>query len=425
MNRLFMLLFVVLLTLSCAAQHSPNISGEWEGKGSSHFPIGTRLWMTMSGDGGLRAVFHDSYGHTDPVLVTSAACVGLDLKLSIDPLHIQYKGKLSPDGNSIAGSWTKGKEWHLLDFHRTIDAQPVTVENLEQMLALAPGKPDTEVADQLYGIMLIERLDPIRLSRLELNLPGPNARRALIALSDRSAFLDPPAADILAIEKPDSASEEKMLGLMTKYVAETIHHLPNLFATRVTTTYQRDVRFNTNLQRVGLDSAVVLYRDGHETQRHDTFQVRQGLITRGEFGPILTAVTLDVAKDNLIWSHWERGAAGPEAVFRYAVDANHSHYEVENQVSGYLGEIAIDPSNGTILRVVLRADMEPTHPLLIADLMVEYGPEELGGKFYICPKKGVAFSQGLQLQWLNDVVFEKYHLFTATTRILPGTRPVE
>ena len=57
--------------------------------------------------------------------------------------------------------------------------------------------------------------------------------------------------------------------------------------------------------------------------------------------------------------------------------------------------------------------------------MIEYGPEVLGEKTYICPKRGVALSQGLRQQWVNNVVFTGYHLFHATTRILPGAKPTE
>jgi hypothetical protein len=69
--------------------------------------------------------------------------------------------------------------------------------------------------------------------------------------------------------------------------------------------------------------------------------------------------------------------------------------------------------------------MEPANPFLMADVMIEYGPEVLGDKTYICPIRGVALSQGLRQQWVNNVVFTSYHLFHATTRILTGAKPTE
>ena len=144
------------------------------------------------------------------------------------------------------------------------------------------------------------------------------------------------------------------------------------------------------------------------------------MTTAGEFGPILNAALLDSAHGNLTWSHWEQGAGVPEAVFRYAVIAGKSHYNVDGQFPGYHGEITIDPSNGTILRLVLRADPKPSLPLLKADFVLEYGPVQLGGKTYICPLKGVALSAESKRLWLNDIAFEQYHLYRASAQILGG-----
>jgi hypothetical protein len=69
----------------------------------------------------------------------------------------------------------------------------VTVEQLEQVLVAAHGKPDAEVARQLSDLELAERLSSATLSRWEAELPGTEARQALIALADISAFLDLPA----------------------------------------------------------------------------------------------------------------------------------------------------------------------------------------------------------------------------------------
>ena len=59
-------------------------------------------------------------------------------------------------------------------------AKRVTVEQLEQLLAAAHGKPDAEVARQLSDLELTERLSSARLSRWE---GSPSRHR------------DPPGAD--------------------------------------------------------------------------------------------------------------------------------------------------------------------------------------------------------------------------------------
>jgi hypothetical protein len=171
------------------------------------------------------------------------------------------------------------------------------------------------------------------------------------------------------------------------------------------------------------------------------------LVTYGVFGPLLGAVT-DAIASGLAWSHWEVGAGGRHAVFRYKIPAERSRYQVgacclpdgDGNISfeetvGYHGEVAIDPTSGAILRLELVADLKSTTPLVRSDIMIEYGPVEIGGKTYICPVRSVSISRGrsvtLLTEWdesfrtygpyatmLNDVTFERYHMFRAKSRML-------
>jgi hypothetical protein len=409
----------------CAAERKLDISGAWEVSGGYNFLAKSHLWITMPMAGPPRAVLYAAYGNPQPVMVTSALLNGSRFTFSVEPLHLSYTGTLSADGDTLTGSCTVGNQSHALDFRRSIDTQPMTVHGLEQLLVAAAGKPDAEVAVQIHGKRLTERLSTTRLLSLAAKVPRPEARQALIALADSSAFLDPPDDEIPSMEKPDNSTQNQMLALARDFVARAIPRLPNFTATRTTTTYQRDLLHKQLWHAVGLSHALVSYRNGQETQRFSEFEPAPGLSTQGEFGPILSAVMRDIGKDNFAWSRWERGEKGPLAVFRYRAEAGNSHYKVENSLSGYAGEITIDPANGSIVRLALKADMESANPFLMADLMIEYGPEVLGDKTYICPKTGVALSQGLSLLLLNNVVFTNYHLFHATTRILPGVESIE
>ncbi|MCU1250192.1 MAG: hypothetical protein JWQ49_3221 [Edaphobacter sp.] len=346
--------------------------------------------------------------------------------------------------------------------------RPVTAEQLEQILAATHNAPDAQVAAQISDLTLIERLSPAVLTRCEASLAGPRARQAFMALVDMSAFLDPPAAQMPALPKPDSEAQRKMIALTVDYVSKTIHQLPNFYATRVTTTFQDNPSFDESkmsdrrkipnifiiskpLHPVARYSATVLYRKGREEVHAEAAQSRaRGLTSSGEFGPILSMSLLDAAQGHLVWSRWEQGAAGPEAVFRFAVSAEKSHYEVSycciiktdgvrvyyRQFSAYEGEITIDPSNGTVLRLSLKATgLRNTDPIVKANIMVEYGPVELGGRTYICPLKGIALSLASEVQpslgareedfpplqtSLNEVIFEQYHLYHAESHVLPG-----
>ena len=350
-------------------------------------------------------------------------------------------------------------------------ATRITVEQLEHVLAAAHGKPDLKVAKQLSDLELTERLSGAKLSRWEADSPGPESRQALVALADLSAFLDPPTAEIPATATPDLDTQRKIMAQAVDYAVRTISKLPDFFATRDTIHFedtpprQLDTGYRP-LHPVARTSATLLYRDGKEVvdsgaaKGSPSQQAAPALTTSGVFGLILGTVLVDSSHGKLVWSHWEQAAAGAEAVFHYAVPREQSHYRVEfccvrgdhgngafKRLSGYHGEITVDPLNGAVLRLTLEADLQPTDPLVRSDIVVEYGPVEIGGKTYICPIKSVSItvspalaSDASEMQryrgklldkdnWaarehlqtlLNDVVFEQYHLFRADARILTG-----
>ncbi len=62
----------------------------------------------------------------------------------------------------------------------------------------------------------------------------------------------------------------------------------------------------------------------------------------------------------------------------------------------YSGEIAIDSSNGTILRLSLKTTgLKNTDPIFRAHIVVEYGPVELGGRSYYLPAEGHRSFRGI------------------------------
>jgi len=223
-------------------------------------------------------------------------------------------------------------------------AKRVTVDQLEQALAAAHGKPDAKVAEQLSELELTERLSEDKLSRWVADLPGPESKRSLVVLADVSAFLDPPAAEIPSTAAPDIAMQRRLIALTTGYVSKTIRQLPNFFATRDTIRFQdtppghqaeTSLISYQPLHAVSRSTETVLYRDGREVVGSDAGKGKksqpaaQGLTTQGLFGTILGTVLVDAGQGNLAWDHWEQGADGPQAVFHYTVPREESHYEVE------------------------------------------------------------------------------------------------
>jgi hypothetical protein len=335
------------------------------------------------------------------------------------------------------------------------------VEEVQRILAEDKSKPDARVARQLSGLELTEKMSSAKLKLLEQSAPGPNSRLALVALADASVFLSPPAADVISQARPDSDEQRHMLASTVEYLAKTVPKLPNFYATRTTVRFEyklsrkrtrEESRNDSSWRQVGGSKVVVVYRDGREVidprgwGKDSHHPEDEGLITRGTFGPILSVVFVDaVHSGGFTWSRWGRGSAGTVAVFRYRVPKEQSHYSVGThglsggaQVTGYHGEVAIDPATGTILRVTVQAEQPLGSPILQSDIMVEYGPVAIGGKTYTCPVRSVSLAETGSMgvpgpfgestsapdtPHLNDVTFDNYHQFRSESRILSGFIP--
>ena len=345
----------------------------------------------------------------------------------------------------------------------------VTVNQLEQTLAASHDKADADLAEQLANLELSERLRGARLTKLSATLPGEKSRQALMLLADKSAFLAPPPSEIPSDPTPNAAATRQMLVAIVNYVNTTLRQLPNLLATRETTGFEDRPKSDQveatgtvslsylPLHFVGKSDATVTFRDRKETVEDGKAKQGKigGLITTGEFGPILSTVVSDALKGKITWARWEQDASGKRAVFHYSVPEVKSNYRVQfccvvngydangqadmqvfNERASYQGEIAFNPGDGAILRMTLQAELPPTGLVPHAGIALDYGIVEIGGKSYICPEHSVsvlaahvakpegmyskAMYQGAAKNFLNDIVFNQYRRFGSESRILTG-----
>jgi hypothetical protein len=349
--------------------------------------------------------------------------------------------------------------------------KPATVEQLQQEIAALKGKPDTQAARQLSDLELTERLSGKRFAELQTQTPGPKAQEALRIIADVSAFLKLPPAEVPQTPAPDFPSQRGMLTQAIHYVARTIPQLPHFSASRVTTRFEDARQENIHgdavltsygyqpLHFAGISNSIIIFRDGHEViegtgKSKKNEPANNELTTEGEFGPLLVTVLLDIAHSTANWSHWEEIQGKTVAVFAFSVPREQSHYQVgadetsrgKQQFAGYHGQIAVDSEDGTVFRIVVEADLKPRDPISRADMLVEYGPVEIGGRPFICPLRSVAIlidnavptatkqnvhtvqisptvsgetlAPHTQTQ-LDEVYFTQYHLFRAESRIIP------
>ena len=329
-------------------------------------------------------------------------------------------------------------------------ARHITVAQLEQAMAAdqIAHRADAEVARQLGGFELSERLTEASLNQMAAKLPlGPRTALALQLLSDESAFLDPPAAEIPATAQPDAATQQRMMDAARGYAVEKSARLPNFFVTRVTNRFDDTPQVlekgswpvRAGLHPVGNSSRQITFRDGQEVQDPsaetaavDTKSSQEiGLRTWGEFGPALMIILTDAAKGTVNFNHWEQTSAGLAAVYRYSVPRAASHYAVSycclfnehivgrtqfgyggrnrspQQVANipraeishpyvetpaYKGEISIDPVSGSVLRITLEAELKSGGPLMRAATVVQYGQVLIGDRSFICPVRSLALS---------------------------------
>ena len=197
-----------------------------------------------------------------------------------------------------------------------------------------------------------------------------------------------------------------------------------------------------------------------------------GLTSWGEFGPILGLVLVDAAKGKLGWARWERMDGKPVAVFHFEVDRSVSHYNVQyccvksqevidsayakggngrgggqqsasagmlksgssefHQITGYRGNLTVDPDTGTILRISIEADLKTSDPIQRAAILVEYGAVKIGGNTYTCPTRSISESVSHELYkpsptspfvdmaelQLNEAAFTGYHHFGSESTVI-------
>jgi len=207
---------------------------------------------------------------------------------------------------------------------------------LIQMVSAAQDMSDADLAQKFAGMELTDRLSGTRLADLTSRLPGDKSRLALMMIADQSIFLPPPTDEMPPDPAPNRASVQQMLLNIVNYVNKTNRQLPNLMAIRFSNGFEDQPReermgrtglestFGAPLHWVGSLKVEVTYRDRREIEDKSVKVEKKGngvagLITSGEFGPVLSIVLSDAAKSKIAWTRWEKGSDGTMAVFHYQV----------------------------------------------------------------------------------------------------------
>ena len=301
-------------------------------------------------------------------------------------------------------------------------ARRTTIEQLKQVVASSHGKRDNQLAGRLLTLELSERLNAEQLSAMQASLPGPESRQALQIIADIAEFQEPPVAEILSKPAPSLEEQRDIAARGIDGVTATLHRLPSLFVARnssrfedtptdlQTTNTESQSGVFTPSQPLHLASKIsenVAYRYGDEfilsgtNERPASANDTLGLSVFGQFGQLLSTVFTDLNKGKLEWSRWEQGTTKEIAVFRYSVPKEASHYQVQfccidgevvEKSAAYHGSIAIDPTDGSVIRLVLITDPVKNDLVSKANVMIQYSKVALGSQSFSCPARSVALS---------------------------------
>ena len=187
-----------------------------------------------------------------------------------------------------------------------------------------------------------------------------------------------------------------------------------------------------------------------------------GQISPVGVGPVLSTVLREAGPGNMTWLRWETIDGKRVAVFSFAVNRKQSHYQVNyccfprtekagnyigmtpngsfglgggkaptsenlgtatffepfNSTVGYHGEVFVDPETGTVVRLIVRAELKPTDFIQQEDTRIDYGTVEVGGKAYVVPTRNIllttmvpsgnSFEKFTMRRTLFDVSYSNY-----------------
>jgi non-heme chloroperoxidase len=98
----------VLLSASLSI-HAQDLSGNWQGTLNFEQKLRVILQIEKGENASWKGSIYSIDQSTNSMPVTTLSLSGATVKFAVDPIHVSFEGVLSPDSNSIAGTFTQGK----------------------------------------------------------------------------------------------------------------------------------------------------------------------------------------------------------------------------------------------------------------------------------------------------------------------------
>jgi len=178
-----LVLWIVALTaLAGGGLRAQDLTGNWQGTLKAGKDL--RVIAAISKDDGrLQAKFYSIDQGSQPFKVSSISQDGSMVKFAIDLIGATYEGKLSSDGNTIAGTWTQGATPLPLDLVRA------TKETAWEIPAPAPPpKLMAADADPSFDVATIKPNNSGATSMQQLTINGRDFKTVNSSLADLIEF---------------------------------------------------------------------------------------------------------------------------------------------------------------------------------------------------------------------------------------------
>jgi uncharacterized protein (TIGR03435 family) len=222
---------VALVTVLTTALSAQTITGIWQGTLPGANPTRIVLTIEKKDDGSLHGGVSWIDRGAGGIALTSVTFSGPDLTFTQLYGDIAYRGKLTPDGHSIEGTWTQGNESNPVTFkfatpdtlwkHEGPAAPPPMAANADPTFDVATIKPTQGPSPVIFNLrarkFTAQGVSAKELIKIAYNLRG---RQVLGGPS----WLEETKFDIAA--KPDTPglpSEDQNRTMVRKLLAERFH----------------------------------------------------------------------------------------------------------------------------------------------------------------------------------------------------------
>ena len=308
--------------------------------------------------------------------------------------------------------------------------------------AIEHKRADAQVAKALHKMDLIERLDDRVVEELESAGAGPMTVVELERLQTASQHLKKPSVPPQFASPPEPSPQEQagVIEEARKIALDYSSKLPDFICTEVVSRYMDPSGKDSWKLRDTLTVDLSFFKQ-HEKYKlvminnrptDKSFESAGGQVSEGEFGSLLGAVFLPASKTDFVWDHWTTLRKRPAHVYFFRITIFDSNFTLvfrtkvgtEKTVAGARGFVYVDRDTHMVMRIAREAESMPRDfPVQEANLSVDYGFTEVGGRPYLLPLRAVSQMQYLQLRSKNEEEFRAYRKFSGEATISFGDAP--